>query len=192
MFRKKKNKDKEKKKFNETKLGIFASKVVKQIPSLAGDILKVATSPNPLGATLSILKEKLTGVSEHPTGIDKNKADALLIEFEKNRMDFESEVYELEVRDRESARDMYENTDHKTADYISKRIIKLNLPIILALILVNVGSVWLLEGKGEIIAIISNFIGIAIGHLFNERQSIINFFFGSSRGSKDKSKLLKE
>jgi hypothetical protein len=42
----------------------------------------------------------------------------------------------------------------------------------------------LLKDEGEVIAIVSNFIGIAMGHLFNERQSVINFFFGSSRGSK--------
>jgi hypothetical protein len=47
----------------------------------------------------------------------------------------------------------------------------------------------LLDGKGEVIAIVSNFIGIAIGNLFSERQSVVNFFFGSSVGSKLKDKI---
>jgi len=41
----------------------------------------------------------------------------------------------------------------------------------------------------ELVAIVSNFIGITIGQLFNERQAVVNFFFGSSKGSKDKDKV---
>lgn len=115
--------------------------------------------------------------------------DGLLSELIKKKSEFKSD-YDKYLEDIKDARDMYTDTGHKMADQIAGKVINQNLPIIFSLIIINVLSVWLLKGQGEIIAIVSNFIGIAIGHLFNERQSIINFFFGSSRGSKDKSKLL--
>ena len=46
--------------------------------------------------------------------------------------------------------------------------------------------VYFLQDNASLIAIASNIIGVAIGNLFNERQAIINFFFGSSIGSKEK------
>jgi len=85
------------------------------------------------------------------------------------------------------ARDMYKSTGHEEADRIASHVIKYNLPVILALVVINIMAVTYLE-RGEIIAIVSNFIGMAIHALFNERQSVINFFFGSSKGSRDKSK----
>ena len=101
-----------------------------------------------------------------------------------------NKIIELEYADIAGARLMYTKTDHKTADEIATNIIKKNLPLIIGLVLINILSVWLLKDQGELIAIISNFIGITIGYLFSERQQVINFFFGSSIGSKDKTNLL--
>jgi len=103
------------------------------------------------------------------------------------RMDKVIESYYLDLA---NARAMYTETDHAMTDDIAQKVIKFNLPTIIALVVVNIAAVMLLEGKGEVIAIVSNFIGIAIGHLFNERQSVINFFFGSSQGSKEKTNLI--
>jgi len=84
------------------------------------------------------------------------------------------------------AREMYEKTNHDTADKLADRVMKWNLPVILALVLINIASVIYLKENGTVIAIISNFIGMAMGQLFTERQSVVNFFFGSSKGSKEK------
>ncbi len=95
----------------------------------------------------------------------------------------------LEYQDLADARDMYKTTGHEMTDFIAKDIIKKNLPYIIGLVVANVAAVMLLKGQGEIIAIVSNFIGIAIANLFMERQSVVNFFFGSSVGSKLKDKI---
>ena len=71
-------------------------------------------------------------------------------------------------------------------DRIAEQIISFNLPVIAVLVLVNIGLVYYMKENASLIAIASNIIGVAIGNLFNERQSIINFFFGSSMGSKEK------
>ena len=63
---------------------------------------------------------------------------------------------------------------------------KYNLVIVFLLVIINVIAVWYLKNDAAVLAIISNFIGITLGALLNERQAVINFFFGSSMGSKNK------
>ncbi len=82
-------------------------------------------------------------------------------------------------------------TNHNMADGIATQIINRNLPIIAILVIANVGLVYFMKDNPSLIAIASNIIGVAIGNLFNERQAIVNFFFGSSIGSKEKDAKLK-
>ena len=165
--------------FNKTKFGSFLTKV----GSTGLDIISIlgkAKGGNIIGA-INETKSLLTSSTS-------KDSLSLLGELNDNENDFISD-YDKYLEDIKDARNMYIK-EHEVADKIATKIIRENLPTIGGLIILNVGAVWLLEGKGEIIAIVSNFIGIAIGHLFNERQSVINFFFGSSKGSKDKSTLL--
>jgi hypothetical protein len=76
------------------------------------------------------------------------------------------------------------------ADKISNLVIKWNLPIIFTLVVINVFIVYYMKDNAPLIAIASQIIGIAIGNLFAERQAIVNFFFGSSIGSKEKDEKL--
>lgn len=92
---------------------------------------------------------------------------------------------------RNKAHETYQ-INHEMADVIAKQIISRNLPIIGILVTINIGVVYLMEDKPSLIAIASNIIGVAIANLFNERQAIVNFFFGSSLGSKEKAKHMKE
>ena len=159
----------------KTKFGMFLKD---NGPDLLKTILGVAGTfiPGTSGIT-----EKISGLIEGSTELSeeqKVQAEAYLT------------VLEIEMKDLADARDMYKNTDHIMADEIANKIIKFNLPVILGLVVTNIAAVMLLEGKGEVIAIVSNFIGIAIGNLFVERQSVVNFFFGSSQGSKDKQEQL--
>lgn len=73
-------------------------------------------------------------------------------------------------------------------DTIATKIINNNLPFIVLLVLINIAVVYFLRDKeySVLVAAVSNIIGITIGNLFTERQSVVNFFFGSSIGSKDK------
>lgn len=77
------------------------------------------------------------------------------------------------------------------SDEIAKQIIGRNLPLIGILVIVNIILVYFLQDNASLIAIASNIIGVAIGNLFNERQAIVNFFFGSSISSKTKDEHIK-
>jgi hypothetical protein len=150
-------------------IGNFLRSIDKEAILNAGSVVTNIASGNWLGAVGAVknLIEKdpdITPAQQKEAGIQINLAYA----------------------DIQDARRMYTETDHKAADEIAESVIKKNLPIIGILIGVNIASVIFLKDKGELIAIISNFIGIAIGQLFNERQQVISFFFGSSQGSKDK------
>lgn len=53
-----------------------------------------------------------------------------------------------------------------------------SLLLIITLVVANFGALYLLGDKAELIALISNLIGVVIGALLNERNSVISFFFG--------------
>jgi uncharacterized protein (DUF697 family) len=150
----------------QTRLG----KLLKDVgPDLLKTILNVAGGLVP-GAK---------GVADTISGLIKT-SDQINVE----QKELVLEAWRLDTEDIQHARKMYIDTDHIQADAIADNVIKFNLPVIGGLVIVNIAAVMLLKDEGEVIAIVSNFIGIAMGHLFNERQSVINFFFGSSRGSK--------
>ena len=89
--------------------------------------------------------------------------------------------------DMKDARDSYK-THHEEADKVSRSIMSRNLPTVFALVIVNILCTYYFKDDGNIIAIVSNIIGIVIGQLLSERQSVVGFFFGSSLGSKIKNK----
>lgn len=99
-------------------------------------------------------------------------------------------LVELQYKDVSHARDTYKETDHKVADFVAKKVINYNLWVVLAAILIEVLSVIYIDDK-VLIAIISGAVGGFVTALLQERQQVINFFFGSSKGSKDKELLLK-
>lgn len=139
--------------------------------------------------------EKVTGIDlnkEELTSEDKQKIiDA---EFKLKELDFKKLELEFETKKEENKHEEFKyGKAHDTyiikndmADGIASQIISRNLPLIGLLVTVNVLLVYFLQDNASLIAIASNIIGVAIGNLFNERQAIINFFFGSSIGSKEK------
>lgn len=90
---------------------------------------------------------------------------------------------------RQQAHETYRENS-SMADQIAKQIITRNLLIIGLLVAMNIALVYYMQDHANLIAIASNIIGVAIGNLFNERQAIVNFFFGSSIGSKQKDDIL--
>lgn len=111
---------------------------------------------------------------------DKYKMQILEIKLANKKEDNRHEEHK-----RDTAHETYREKS-KAADKIADTIIKFNLPIIFILVLVNVFIVDFFHENATLIAIASNVIGVAIGNLFAERQAIINFFYGSSIGSKEK------
>lgn len=132
----------------------------------------------------------ITGTEDPSEMLAKIKKDqALANELKKQLIDNEQELKLAYFEDVKSARDMYKATDHKQADSIADGIIKYNLWFVLFLILINIGVILFVK-EVAIVALLSNLIGASISYLWNERSTVINFFFGSSLGSKDKSREL--
>ena len=89
------------------------------------------------------------------------------------------------LKDVQDAREMYENSDHDMADKIAERVINYNLWVVMAAVIIEILAVIFIDDK-VLIAIISGAIGSITTALLQERQTVIGFFFGSSKGSKDK------
>ena len=123
--------------------------------------------------------------------IKKLEADPVdSLELKKLALEDKKEDNRHDEANRNKAHETYQ-VKSSMADTIAQQIISRNLPIIGLLVVINVALVYFLQDKASLIAIASNIIGVAIGNLFNERQAIVNFFFGSSLSSKDKDDHIK-
>lgn len=176
-----KDKKKDKKPFWETTAGQWLTKVKDKLPELAGDVVDVVASGNPIGAIASKILPKLK-TSQNPVSIE------LMQEYEIRKMEIEKDIYALELSNTNKARDMYMSTDHDTADRIAKSVINWNLLIVLGLVAAQVLVIIFVEGT--IAAVITGVVGTITGALLQERNTVINFFFGSSKSSRDKDKKL--
>ena len=116
------------------------------------------------------------------TLLHKDKGISIEQEKEANKL------IELDFEDRASAREMYK-TENQMADQIANRVIVWNLWIVFLAIVIEILVVIYMQDK-TLIAIISSAIGGLTTALLQERQQVINFFFGSSIGSKNKDKEL--
>lgn len=166
----------EKKKFKDTK--IFS--VIKNIAPEALDMVTdVAASVYPPLGVVNTMVDKALGVAKDKG--DAGAAAALTAASE----DYASEL-EMYYQDLQSARDMYKSTDHEQADKIADNVIKYNLIIVLVMVVIQVLVIMYIEG--QVAAVITGVVGTVTGALLQERNTVINFFFGSSSGSKDKDK----
>ncbi len=155
-----------KEKNGKTRVGAFLQNVAPEIIDKVGSIL-------PSNGALGIVKN-LINTDSKLTPEEKTKALELL---------------EMDIKDLKDARSMYKSGKNKMADSIADRVIKLNLWVVLIAILIEIISVIYITDK-VLIAIISGAIGSVTTALIQERQQVINFFFGSSIGSKEKNKLI--
>ena len=173
-------------------------KTIGSVAPMLGTLLAPVTG----GASVAIgsLVSSVLGVENTPEAVAKEikeNPEALLklkeLEYKENES-LRKQVLELarlEGAKYDKAHETYQNKS-EMADGIAKQIIDRNLPIIAILVVVNVLLVYFMKDEATLIAIASNIIGITIGNLFAERQAIVNFFFGSSIGSKQKDKFIKK
>tara|TARA_R110000803_G_scaffold169492_1_gene232514 strand:- start:831 stop:1349 length:519 start_codon:yes stop_codon:yes gene_type:complete len=168
------------KKFEDkTKFGKFLSKAKDRSIDVF-QAVKLAKEKDFIGAFTEIK----SALSKDPN----NSNDDLISELVKKKREFR-EDYNQYFEDIKDARDTYEKTDHKIADSIAMRIINYNLWVVLLAVIIEILAVIFIDDK-VLIAIISGAIGSITTALLQERQQVINFFFGSSKGSKDKSIIL--
>ena len=159
-----------KKKFKDT--GLF-----KALKGIAPKALDVATDIGasvfpPLAVVDSILDEAAKG--------KLNTSDKAVLSTERRIYEEEYKAYLADVQD---ARDMYK-VKSDTADQIAKKIMNQNIYIVSLLVVVEIGVIAFVEGK--IAAVIAGVVGTITGALINERTTVVNFFYGSSLGSKNK------
>ena len=169
---------KEKKPFKDT--GIF--KAIKALAPEALDLVTdVAASVYPPLGIVNKMVDKALDKARGNKSISVEQVSML----QGEAMQYESE-YKDYLADTQDAREMYEKTGHSKADEIASRVINYNLFIILGLVIIMTLVIIYIEGPTA--AVISGIVGTAIGNLFQERNTVIGFFFGSSQGSKDKDK----
>lgn len=170
-----------KKEIKQTGFGQFLTKIAKDIPSLALDVVDIATSGKPVSAAINMIAQKLTRED-----VDFEKAQVALQEIAAKRKEWELEAYELESKDRERASMMY-NKDNDMANKIANNIITRNLAYIFALLICQVVfsfvTTTLVDDKTIAVSVggtIGTIIGTVIGSLLQERNQVVGFFFGSS------------
>lgn len=102
-------------------------------------------------------------------------------------LDMEHELILAQLQDVQSARQMYSGKN-EMADRIAERVISQN-HIVVALLLTANGLVLYLVKDSTVALAVGNLIGASVTALWQERQQVIGFFFGSSLGSKLKTAL---
>jgi hypothetical protein len=95
----------------------------------------------------------------------------------------ESELLSLYCQDLKDARSMYSNTGHDQADKIADHVIKWNAPLVgVLLTLYGISLVYVHDASTA--QAVGTLLGGSVAALWQERQAVMGFFFGSSLGSK--------
>lgn len=161
--------------------------VVKQVAPTV-----LAATGNPLGAALvrGVLGGKdgddvenlVEQASMTPEGVERLK----LAEIELQKFESEKGIKfaELDVRDVESAR-LHEIEMRKQGDRTTMQLAWLIVGAFIVVSLTIVGASLLGLSSAE-----STVVGSIIGYLLGEAKQVTAFYFGSSRGSKEKTELM--
>tara|TARA_R110000737_G_scaffold340744_1_gene363888 strand:+ start:908 stop:1426 length:519 start_codon:yes stop_codon:yes gene_type:complete len=167
-----------KKKFNETGFGKFLAK--------AGDTLK-DKGANIAGIAIKVATGNISGAIADATGMLKgdssSESQALLTELELRMKEFEIEMYQLEIQDRDSARNR-EVEIKKAGGNDIMMIITGSVGLLAFLVILYTILFRTLPIGNE--KLVYHLLGVVEGVSF----TIFAYYFGSSKGSKDKSSLL--
>ncbi|MAX80337.1 MAG: hypothetical protein CL843_09195 [Crocinitomicaceae bacterium] len=171
----------DKKGFKETKFANFLAKAVKAVPDLAEAAIDVA-SGDLIGAVQNVgealnLKTKRANSSE---------ITALKLEFEKLRATFEKEMYDLEIKDRESARNReVDMAKAGKSDWLMYASGITALGVFLFMVIAVI-----LNSKFELGIDDSPLFHQLMGIIEGASLSVFGYYFGTSKSSSDKTKLL--
>lgn len=164
---------------------------IEKLTQYAPDIAAaVATGGTSLVATgVRILGKELLG-NESASSDEVQKAvesatPAQMIALKKANNDFVVQKMQIQAGEMASAREMY-TSHNQQADSIADTIIKRNIWFIIALILVNVGIVYVFRENAAAASSATGLIAFAVRDLLAQIQSVSGFYFGSSLGSKSK------
>jgi hypothetical protein len=167
-----------KKKFSETKFGKWLGNAGDTIKEKGGDLL---------GVGLKIATGNVGGAIDDVAGMLKGDDDPvakeLLSELELKRKEFELEEYELEIKDRDSARNR-EIEIKKAGGNDLMMIITGSVGLLAFILMVCTILFRTLPESNE--KLVYHLLGMVEGVSI----TIFAYYFGSSKGSKDKSDLL--
>lgn len=171
--------DKQKKDFGETKFGKFISKVkdINIDGSAIGSAVAQATTGNFVGAIASIGKSLV--------GSNHEKSQQLMEELVMHQESYLKEL-ELVYKDKESARDMQKQALLQN-DIFSKRFIYYFAFAIFTFSALVITLLFFVEIPSDNQRIIDMAIGILLG---TGLVGIIQFFYGSSKSSEDKTNII--
>ena len=148
-------------KLKDSKLGLFLKDKAPKVLEIAGDLL-------PDAGTLGIVKNLI----EH-TVVDKAEREAIKDEIDANRLDFERDMFKLEVEDRKDSRRLYMD------DSLIQKMLALLFTVAYFLILHFLFRHFVTHeislGEFEI-----GFISTMFGGMSTKINTIIDFFFGGS------------
>jgi len=137
-----------------------------------------------ISKALSIAKA-VTGIGDEKGAVEAIKSDPeLSYKYEMALLADKHIPDRLNLENTQGARDAYK-IHNVQADKIAEKIMNYNIIVAFLLVIINVASVVMLDDKTLIAIISSSTSGFAAG-LMAERQNVVNFFFGSSMGSKQK------
>jgi hypothetical protein len=160
--------------------------LIKFVPDLIGMFdSKKGEQAKKISETVGRVAEAVTGKTGQDAVSAIEQDPSLAYKFKLAVMADSHVVEQMNLDNTKSARDMYKVSPEQAAK-VADNIMKYNLVIVFLLVVINVGSVVGLRNHAAVLAIVSNFIGIVMMALLSERQAVVNFFFGSSMGSKNK------
>ena len=166
----------------KTKVGKLLQSISSGIPELAEDVMEVMVSPNPAGAALKKLMDKLSGADTGDLG--DSLLDQLRASSPAEWREFQLKEYDLEVRDRESARDR----EVKLAATGGQDWMMYLVGIIglLSFIMMIYAIIYIpeMEENKLFIHLIGMIEGVVVGNIFA-------YYYGTSKSSADKTKLLR-
>jgi len=162
--------------------------LIKFVPDIIGMFdTKKGQQAKKISETVGKVAEAVTGKTGQDAVSAIEKDPALAYKFKLAVMANSHVQEQMDLDNTKSARDMYK-VNPEQASKVANNIMKYNLVIVFLLVIINVLAVMQLKDDAAVLAIVSNFIGIVMMALLQERQAVVNFFFGSSMGSKNKTK----
>lgn len=160
-------------KFKKTGLNAFLTKVKEKAPDILSAVVDIAANPNPLNAIQeigSLLK-----------GSSSPEAKALITEFDLKKIEFENELLRIEAQDRDSARNReVEMAKAGKSNWMQYMVGIVGLSAFLGIIYMALFE----EVKNE------NLFYFIAGNVFGISASIFAYYFGTSKSSADKTKML--
>lgn len=155
-------------------IGLFSKKKGDKAKKVAQSVVDVA--------------QNLTGRANLGFAVDAIEGSPeLQLQFKELILNDKYIAEQMRLDDVKDARDMYEK-NNKQASLIAENIIKYNLVYVMGLVGVNLAAIHFFKDEPALLAVLANVVGLVLSSLLSERQAVVGFFFGSSLGSKLKSK----